>query len=32
MREFPPSRLQRRYADGSDMLIVLFLLAGVSAP
>lgn len=22
MREFPPSRFHRRYADGSDMLIV----------
>lgn len=32
MREFPPSRQQRRYADGSDMLIVLLVLAGASAP
>jgi hypothetical protein len=32
MREFPQSRLQRRYADGSDMLIVFLFLAGASAP
>lgn len=30
MREFPPSRLQRRYADGSDMLIAV-ISAGVAS-
>jgi hypothetical protein len=32
MREFPPSRLLRRYADGSDMLISSWTLRGLRPP